>query len=298
MTVVVVGEGLLELSRGERGWMLGHGGDTLNTAVHLARFGEDVAYATALGADQFSIDLLRTWRGEGIDTRLVLTDPARLPGLYAVHNDQHGDRSFSYWRSASAARRLFDLPGQAMLSEAIARASLLYFSLISLAVLDDRGRTRMMELASETRAGGGLVAFDGNYRPQLWTSASEATRWRDAALEQCDIGLPTFEDERLLAGAADAADVAAHWERSGAGETVVKLGADGCLIAGSVIAPIDRIMPLDTSGAGDAFNAGYLHARLRGAEPADAAAAGHRIAGWTIQRMGASPPRDEDAPYA
>jgi 2-dehydro-3-deoxygluconokinase len=55
--------------------------------------------------------------------------------------------------------------------------------------------------------------------------------------------------------------------------------------------------PLDTSGAGDAFNAGYLQARLRGADPKEAALAGHSLAGWVIQRAGAIPPRDAEAHY-
>jgi 2-dehydro-3-deoxygluconokinase len=109
--IVCIGEGMLELSRDGAGWRLGYGGDTLNTAIHLARAGHDVAYLTALGDDAFSEDLKRQWRAEGLDTSLILTHPARQAGLYAISTDAAGERSFTYWRDSSAARELFALPG-------------------------------------------------------------------------------------------------------------------------------------------------------------------------------------------
>jgi 2-dehydro-3-deoxygluconokinase len=115
----------------------------------------------------------------------------------------------------------------------------------------------------------------------------------EGAIKAADIGLPTLDDECELAGDRDAATVAAHWQELGCAETVVKLGAEGCrLPGGEVVAPLEAIEPVDTSGAGDAFNAGYLDARLRGLGPAEAAAAGHKLAGWTIRRPGAIPPRE------
>ena len=103
MRVVVIGEGMLELSPVAEAWRLGHGGDTLNTAIHLARSGLDVAFVTALGDDPFSKGLRAAWAGEGLDTSLILADPSRRPGLYAISTDAAGERSFTYWRGESAA---------------------------------------------------------------------------------------------------------------------------------------------------------------------------------------------------
>ena len=106
---------MLELSRplGSDGWHLGFGGDTLNTAIHLARGGHDIAYLTAIGCDPLSADLKPQWAAEGLDTALVLEPPVRATGLYAISTDAAGERSFSYWRDTSAARAMFDLPGNA-----------------------------------------------------------------------------------------------------------------------------------------------------------------------------------------
>ena len=291
MRVIVVGEGMVELSRAGDAWRAGYGGDTLNTAVHLARLGRCVAFATALGMDSFSLELRAACLAEGLDTSLILDDPERSCGLYAIHTDPNGERAFQYWRGQSAARGMFDLPGSAAWAASIEQADLLYFSAITMAILPVAGRMRLLDVAGSVRRRGGRVAFDGNYRPRLWRDPAEAQYYRDAAIAVADIGLPTFDDEQALSGFADADAVARHWQRLGAIETVVKLGAQGCRLPdGDVVSPPVILQPVDTSGAGDAFNAGYLHAWMSDAPPAEAALNGHRLAGWVVGRRSALPP--------
>ena len=293
MRAVFIGEAMLELSKDGELWRLGYGGDTLNTAIHLARAGHDVAYLTALGDDAFGRDLRARWHAEGIDDALILTHPARQAGLYAINTDAAGERTFVYWRDTSAARAMFDLPDMTAALQVAEQADLIAFSLISLAILPAEDRAQLLALARRVRARGGRVAFDGNYRPRLWASAQEARTARDAAIACADFGLPTLEDEAALAGAISAEEVAGTWQALGCAETIVKLGAEGCrLPCGQIIAPEATLEPVDTSGAGDAFNAAYLGARMDGASIEDAARAGHALAGWTIMRPGAIPPRD------
>lgn len=288
--IVLIGEAMLELSQRDGNWRLGHGGDTLNTAIHLARDGHEVAYLSALGMDPFSAGLRAAIEAEGVDTRLVLTHPTRTAGLYAILSDPLGERSFTYWRDASAAREMFDLPGIEDALDVARQADLIVFSLISLAVLPPPARLRLLDLAAKVRDAGGHVAFDGNYRARLWPDQEQARTMRDAAIACATIGLPTLEDETALSGERSAEDVYAHWSGLGCEECVVKLGPDGCRLPdGDVIAPDAVLAPIDTSGAGDAFNAGYLGARLSGLGPMEAAGLGHAKAGWTIMRPGAIP---------
>jgi 2-dehydro-3-deoxygluconokinase len=291
---------MLELSRKGEDWRLGYGGDTLNTAIHLARAGHDVAYLTALGSDRFSDDLKRQWADEGLDTSLMLTHPTRQPGLYAINTDAAGERSFSYWRDTSAAREMFALPGMKAALAVAEQADLIVYSLITLAILPPEGREMLFDLCHRMRAKGRKVAFDGNYRPRLWACAEEARQARDAAIKCADIGLPTLEDElalnsspSLLREEIGADTVARHWSSLGCPETIVKLGADGAsLFDGTNLPPPEVLQPVDTSGAGDAFNGGYLAARMDGASVVDGVAAGHRLAGWCVMRSGAIPGRD------
>jgi 2-dehydro-3-deoxygluconokinase len=227
--IVLIGEAMLELSRQGEAWRLGYGGDTLNTAIHLARAGHDVAYLSAIGCDPLSADLKAQWAAEGLDTSLILDHPTRSTGLYAISTDDQGERSFSYWRDSSAARDMFALPGIKAALAAAEQADLIAYSLITLAILPQQAREQLFALCKRVRARGGKVAFDGNYRPKLWGSAAEARTTRDAAIACADIGLPTLEDEQLLSSPRLLGDdlVAQHWTGLGCAETIVKLGADG-----------------------------------------------------------------------
>jgi 2-dehydro-3-deoxygluconokinase len=294
MRAVLMGEAMLELTQTGPLWRLAYGGDTLNTAIHIARTGIDTAYLTALGSDPFSHQMLQAWQAEGLDTSLVLEAPGHHPGLYAISVDPRGERSFTYWRENSAARRLFSCTDIEKALVAAAQADLFAYSLISLAVMSPADRERIHTLATRVRQRGGKVAFDGNFRPRLWASAEEARSARDKAVACADIGLPTLEDELALGGVGDAHAVLAHWTKLGCRETVVKLGSSGCLLPdGQLLPPPKVLQPVDTSGAGDAFNAGYLAARLRGSTIQAAALAGHELAGWCVMRHGAIPAVDQ-----
>ena len=101
------------------------GGDTLNTAVYLARCGGAglrVHYATALGDDSLSTGLLERWAAEGVQTGLVQRLPGRLPGLYLIELDAGGERRFHYWRGQAAARSYFDTATTALEEQADALA--------------------------------------------------------------------------------------------------------------------------------------------------------------------------------
>ena len=304
MTIFVFGEAMLEYhSRGASSG-LRYGGDTLNTAIHLARMGCRVAYVTAVGVDPISDALVASWASEGVDTRFVLRHPANSPGVYAIHLDERGERSFLDWREKSAAREMFSLPGmQGALDEA-RKAPMLYFSLISLAILPPEGRERLLQLAADVRAMGSQVAYDSNFRRNLWPNLEEARAVSEAAIGTATIGLPTDVDERqLYATSAAEQEIASHWAALGCQQTVVKLGKRGCLLAGEhslgeVMAPPSLVQAVDTSGAGDAFNAGFLGVRNRLADAKAAVKCGQQMARWVIARLGAIPAIDAEAPYA
>ncbi len=294
--MIVIGECMLELTRDEERWCLGYAGDTFNTAVYLSRLGVPTAYMTALGADTFSQDMRAEWQADGLDTSLVLTDHARLPGLYAVRNDADGERHFYYWRENSAARQLFNLPG---IEAAVARARAtpqLYLSGITLSLFNRSERAQLQEIAAAVRAGRGQVIFDPNYRPKGWPSVEAAREAIRALAPVVSIAMPTFTDDAALFGDASPQHTAQRWQDWGAEQVIVKLGAAGCLISGSEDAQsvpgvkVPRV--IDTTGAGDAFNAGFLAARHAGQDSLQAAHAANRIAALVIQHRGAILPRD------
>lgn len=297
MAIFIFGEAMLEYhSHGGAGG-LRYGGDTLNTAIHMARMGLDVAYVTAVGTDPVSDALVAAWADEGIDTRYILRHSSRSPGIYAIHVDAQGERSFLYWRDKSAAREMFALPEMAEVLAVAERASLLYFSLISLAILPEEGRAALLTLAKSVRNNGGRVAYDSNFRRNLWQGLDEARRVSEMAMAVSDIGLPTNVDEAQLHEMSMAeSQIAIRWHEAGCGEVVVKAGEKGCVYSDALTAArhfyANKVHVIDSSGAGDAFNAGYLASRHKGNDVETAVQCGQRLAAWVIQRSGAIPSRD------
>jgi 2-dehydro-3-deoxygluconokinase len=299
--IASIGECMIELRhRSSTELDLAHGGDTLNTAVYLARLvrGRDarVDYVTALGDDPYSDAMLRAWRAEGVGTDLVARAPGRLPGLYTIRTDPKGERSFTYWRSASAARAMLAGERAGQVAAALAGYDLLYLSGVTLSILDPPQRATLAAVADQVRAGGGRVAFDGNYRPVGWPDADAARVAYDELLKRVDIALPTLDDEQALFGAASAPACADRLHRQGVAEVAVKLGAAGCFLSsaeltGEIAAePVEAV--IDSTAAGDSFNAAYLAARLFGADPAQAGRSGNHLAARVIAHPGAIIPAD------
>ncbi len=293
--VAVVGECMLEL-QGEAFGSLRQtfGGDTLNTAVYLARLaaarGVDVQYATAVGVDSLSEGLLTRWQAERVGVDLVRRIPDRLPGLYLIEVDGRGERRFSYWRDQSAARAYFDA-ASSPLEDTSERFDALYLSGISLAILPPAGRERLLALMGAMRARGALVGFDNNYRPRLWTDAAEARAVFARAFAQATLALVTADDHQALMGLATLQEGIAAARALPVPELVIKRGAQPTLVrsagvwAEAAIEPVPQVV--DTTAAGDSFAAGYLACRLLGAGAQDAARFGNRVAARVIQRRGA-----------
>ncbi|MGY6411902.1 MAG: sugar kinase [Alkalilacustris sp.] len=295
--ILSIGEAMVELSPAEAPelWRLGIAGDTLNTAWYLrGLLGPDwrVGYLSRVGTGPFSRRMVDFLTAAGIGTAHVSRDPAREIGLYAIELTD-GERSFSYWREASAARGLAADAGA--LEAALAEARLAYLSGITLAILPAQDRARLLDRLAAARGRGVRVVFDPNLRPRLWETPEAMRAGVEAAAPGADLVLPSFDDEAAQFGDADPAATVARYLDLGAAEVVVKNAggpvrfgaADG---TGGTVTGLERATPVDSTAAGDSFNAGYLAARLEGAGQEDAIRAGHALGRAVIGHRGALVP--------
>jgi len=271
--------------------VLSYGGDTLNAAVYLSRLGLSVSYVTALGDDPLSSEMIESWQQENIDCSLVDRHEGAVPGLYFIDTDASGERTFIYWRDQAAAKRLFDDAENAQrIFSALMALDYVYLSGITLAILTDVSRDRLLAWLPEYREAGGKVIFDNNYRPRLWPSADDARACYSDLYAMTDIALPTFDDECLVFGRSSEDDCLQRLLNAGVSEIVLKLGAQGCRVR---TMSEDRrvnaysVTVRDTTAAGDSFNAGFLAHRLSGAPLSDAADVGCRLASIVVQHPGA-----------
>ncbi|WP_370222372.1 sugar kinase [Pararhodobacter marinus] len=291
--VASVGDCMLELQARGSGWALGHAGDTFNTLWMMRALLPSEAetdFVTAFGDDPFSDRQRDFMAAHGIGTAASPRLPGLRPGLYAITLDAAGERSFTYWRADSAARRLAEDPGA--LRHSFTRRDLIHVSGITLAILTPAARRILRDELARARAAGAKVSFDPNWRPALWPAPAEARAAMTELLKITDIALPSWPDEGALFGDPDAKACCARLMALGVREVALKLGAEGAWIAapgtcGQTVPACPGLTPLDTTGAGDGFNGAYLTARLSGEAPVPAALIANRLAGMVIGVYGA-----------
>lgn len=260
---VSIGECMVELAPGAQAddLKLGFAGDTFNTAFYVKSLAPQCAsrFVSRVGRDAVSDQMLAMMDRAGVETDHVLKSADRSVGLYLI-SLENGERSFSYWRDTSAARQLAQ--DRNRLEAAIDGGDLIYFSGITMAILDAAGRATLLDVLRKARQAGKTVAFDSNLRPRLWASTSDMTQTIMQAAGVSDIVLPSFDDEVAHFGDADIAATRDRYRDAGATTVIVKDGAgdvhylrDG--ETGAVTAPVvDQIV--DTTSAGDSFNAGFF----------------------------------------
>jgi 2-dehydro-3-deoxygluconokinase len=294
-----IGECMIEMAVQANGeFRLGYAGDTLNTAWYaracLLKDDWNVAYFTRLGEDLYSQKMKAFFYDNGLDTRFIGTDPERRPGLYMI-DIKDGERSFTYWRDQSAAKRLAD--DENLLQQALDSAEIIYFSGITLAILSPERRKAFIELITKARRAGKMTVFDPNIRPRLWEDAETLKYSTMQAAAAASIALPSFDDEAALFADVDLSACAQRYAGAGCSTVVVKNGGGPMLAldqgAEQSFGAVEKVQPIDTTGAGDSFNGGFLAALATGASLSHAVSAGHSVSLKVINHRGALLPMDQ-----
>ncbi len=288
--LLAIGECMIELAPArDDTFAMGFAGDTFNTAWYAQRLAGDglsVGYLSAIGDDQPSGRMADFIRSAGIKPYLSIRKGQSV-GLYMISLN-NGERSFSYWRNAAAARSLADdlhhLPD-------LGPGDVAYFSGITMAILPKTGRHRLLSVLASARAEGIQVVFDPNLRPRLWQTEAEMCDWVMRAAAVSTTALPSFEDEQTHFRDADPAATAKRYQDQGVQVSIVKDGPGNVLIVTpdnhQTHTPEPATQVVDTTAAGDSFNAGYLVARLQGQSEPDAVAQGCALARKVIGARGA-----------
>ncbi|OGH96876.1 MAG: hypothetical protein A2287_09520 [Candidatus Melainabacteria bacterium RIFOXYA12_FULL_32_12] len=288
--IISIGESMIELSTNESltyAQILHkyYGGDTLCAAVAAARLGSKVGYITRVGNDFFKDFLLDSWQAENIDINYVrLVDGYN--GLYFISRQQSGEKQFAYYRKKSAASTLSvdDIP-----EDYIERASIIYSTGITQSI-SNSAKEAVGKAFNVAKEKGCMVAYDPNYRPQLW-SISEAKEALEEIIDYVDIiFLNTSHDAEKLIGISSPDKIIKYFWDRGINTVVTKMGKDGSTIGynGEMNhVPSCVTSVVDTTSAGDAYNGAFLHGITVGYTPFEAAKLACIDSGMQVQGLGA-----------
>jgi len=251
-----------------------------------------------VGEDELSNKLVDFIKAESIDTQPIQRSRDRTLGLYAISTDEEGERSFTYWRSQSAARKLFQ-HGDHLDFGVLDNFDIVYLSAITLAILPAKVRVALLAHINGLRSNCAVqFAFDSNYRPALWESKQVAIETIASAWRITDIALPSIDDETALFGDTNEQATLARLHSYGIVRGALKRGEQGPFSLAPTEGALDpvtfkelKIEVVDTTAAGDSFNAGYLSALLKKQTSEQAMLAGHDCAARVIGQRGAIIPK-------
>lgn len=295
---VSIGECMVEFAQSNTDgmWTRNFAGDTFNTAWYFNKLTSsawDTGYFTCVGDDKVSEEMLSFFSAAQIGTDSIVRLPGKSPGLYTIELDG-AERSFSYWRDSAAARNLANNPD--LLAEVLLDADEVYFSGITIAILSDEHRRTFIDALVVARKAGTNISFDPNIRPRLWNGFDSIRFWTHEAAKASSRVFPTHDDEADIFSDKDLQATATRYLTLGVKEVVVKNGADPCFaVIGEErfeISAVNVDKPVDTTGAGDSFNAGYLAARCSDKDPKEACLRAHQLSASVITHHGALIPED------
>jgi 2-dehydro-3-deoxygluconokinase len=261
------------------------GGDTMNTIVAASRLGSKCGYITKLAEDQFGEYLLNRWKAENIDVSSVKRVPDGFNGMYFISLSADGQREFIYYRTGSAASTITPLDLDV---DYIKSAKILHTSGISQAISKTSLQTveQAIQMAKKKKV---KVSFDPNYRSKLWTK-EQALRACEAVLPHVDIVVPD-ETYGMLINKSIPEEIMDYFTVFKIPIIALKLGAKGVLLKERGHDPrqygVLDVKVMDTTGAGDAFNGGFLHGICQGYSVDDAAVLGTITAGLKVMGRGA-----------
>ncbi len=278
---VPTGSGPLRHARNFRRFVAGA---ESNTAIGMARLGLKAGWISRLGKDEFGRTILNTIREEGVDVSKVIPDEHAPSGVFFKEFNDDTATNVYYYRAGSAASRLTP---EDLHPEYISKAKYFHFSGITPALSPSCFLT-ILEAIKIARQAKLCISFDPNVRLKLW-SLEQAKRFFDRVVPEVDLVLVNDEEIAMLTGENDIVRAARHLTQIGPSLVVIKMGVEGALAVSKkkvLKEPAMKVQAIDTVGAGDAFNAGFLSAQLKGLPIALSLRLGNILGGCATTRPG------------
>jgi len=296
--LLAIGECMMELTPqdGET-YKRSFAGDTYNALVYAKRNTPDLntIIFTAIGDDDISKTMESQWNSEGVSSSFTLKSDKDTIGIYAISTDASGERSFSYWRKNSAASQMMTMKSVNELIDSCPELDCAFFSGISLAILTEEDKAKLIEFIKGLKAKGISIAFDPNYRPAMWNNKEHAIYWLEQAYSVCNIVLPGEEDHQALFDHNGHTEISAYCQTFNIQEIVIKCGEDGTFVYSdgelSVHVPFKAApVQVDSTAAGDSFAGTYLSQRITDNDIEASLKQAAKVAGQVVQHRGAIMP--------
>ena len=288
--LVTFGETMAVMAPSEEGrlsavssFLLRIAGAESNTAVGVSRLGHSAAWISAVGDDELGRFVVDSVADEGVDTSFVKSDALHRTGLM-IKEIKDEKTTVYYYRENSAASHLSvgDIDFQKL-----SDARIIHLTGIT-PVLSKSCREAVLEIMRWATENGKIISFDPNIRRRIWGDVDYLPLIREM-LEFSDIALLGLSEAKELYGTDEIPKIASILLDAGVSCVVIKDGANGAYAISAnefAFAPPFPCNSVDSVGAGDGFNAGFLSGILEGRSLADSAKMGALVGAMATETVG------------
>jgi len=267
------------------------GGAPMNTIVGVSRLGVSAGAITAVGDDPFGQFLIGELERNKVDVSQVKVKKGRRTTITFVANEpMSGERTFLFYRKPWTGETADStLESDDIDPSYIAKANILHVS--GFALSQNPCRQAIFKAIKCARKTGVKVSFDPTLRVDVWDSIATLRRTYSRALRLSDIATFSKEEAEFIFGTSEAEEAARRALKYGIGIVGIKLGDEGSFImredGRTVKAPAFRVKAIDTTGAGDGWNAGLLVGLCKGWDLEKCVTVANALGAMVVTKRGA-----------
>lgn len=286
-----IGECMIELTNiDNKNYSLSVAGDTLNFCFYLNKELFNVFYFTSIGNSEMSKEALFFFKKNNINTQLVHKDLNNEIGLYIIKNKKSGEKKFYYWRDNSAAKYYLNNLNVKKISKKIQNFDFLYLSGITLSLIEIKNLNNIIDFINFCKSKNCKIIFDLNIRIKRWNK-KKLLSFLNIILLKVDIFFASGEDVKFWKGndkISTFLDITRKNKiphgiyRKNAKCNYAFLKKDKYIIQNKILNKV-----VDSSGAGDGYNATYLSNFIQTNDPKKALIAASKIGAKIIMKKGA-----------
>ena len=265
-------------------------GDTLNFCSYLDKSFFDVYFFTALGNTLLSRETLKFISNRNILNNFIFTEKNKEIGLYLIHNDNSGEKKFFYWRDNSAAKLFFNKVNYIKYIKFFKKFNYIYFSGITLSILNNSSLSKFSLFLMKLKKQNIKVVFDLNIRISRWKIKNLENSLK-LILPHVDMLFASGEDLSFLKKNNNVSifhdlinqyNISHGIYRKNATINYSFFNKKKYIKKNKVVKKI-----VDSSGAGDGYNAAYLTNFIKTNNPQLALNQGSKLGSRIVMKKGA-----------
>ena len=291
INVCSIGEAMIEISNIKNSlYNQSYAGDTLNFCNYLDKKKLNAFFLSAIGKSEINQSLLNFVKSKKISTKYIKQINQFELGLYLIKNKDNGEKQFFYWRDESAAKQYFNNIDFLNLYKELKNFDYIYFSGITLSIIHISKLNNFTKLLNLLKSKKIKIVFDFNIRPSRWNKKN-LNIFLDSVLKFVDICFLSGEDMNYWKNKNNIKSyeqIVRKYKlkhsifRKNAKFTYVFLNKTRYVFKNKLLKTV-----VDTSGAGDGFNAAYLSNFIVNNDPVLALKAGSSLGSKIVMKKGA-----------